>query len=728
MPMGPMPATPGGLGPAFDPSNMPAFDVDQLVNELEELKKNPEMMRQMEEFIRNAPPELLEQAAKIGENMIGSLTPEEQKRVESKVEEIAQAAPPSLYQPTAPVPQPTAAPSFQKPPSLPRPKKMIPSPITTENDDGGAASIPEKPAPETIKLVKELLDTIIYHLDSLILKTVDDTIFIATRPALLEIQTLRFLLTAINKSEFHTRLAQNSYAKIRDTLSELSRALTKREPRVTAPVVEAPEEELKTPYETLGVSPRASDEEIKIAYEALLKKHDPEKVAKKLEAEDASEEDITREMLKADIARTEIVEAWNEIGRDPKMREQADRIIQAKDQERIEQYRITYDRTENLVTELGKYIFALLTTVENIIRQYEPEALKQKEAMEEMENARLQEREKLLSTRPIKLSTGRLDPYYHVPETVPNSNFFNGYGGYPSWLPSAEQPSLESPHTDNHLKSTAPGQKPTEPDKKSKAEKPVHVESKTKRAERAQKVDTRSVHQMLQDLTKNIKSAKKSLENPETQKLITRIRSAEPTTLTEKEKVEEATPDKEEAKTEKKPDADTEEAKKLRAEGFKELPHELTEEELEEKPGLSVEPKKAAVKPREKISEKEISTLTEGLALKKASDTAQNLIKIINILREPPTDKELEAYDKLTDEFEKRDNLEALAGALGSSKLTDPKIREAQTNISTLMRNVDSLKSFFTYHPGKGGEKKEKLSGSELKTEAKTTPTETPAT
>lgn len=712
MPMGGAPAFAPGQGaamPAFDPSQI---DPNEIEKALKELQDNPALMDQMRrdmDRMARENPELLQQLSGFGKDIMESLPADKRRLIESKVEEIASAQPA--------IPAQSEQPQQEGPtPFAPSPSKKPQKPEPVEQEEEEAESAPEAQepvSPKNVALVQTALQTILFHLDSLIQKTnIDDTIFMATKAALLEIQALRFMLHVLNQPEHYRRFAQSSYAKTRDLLVNLSETLEQIEPTIK-PVPEQEEEE--TPYVILHIPPTASDKEIKAKYTTEAEKR--KKIIQQAKKKGASEEKI-RASQKARLELEILKEAFEALGgNDPKMREQTDRAIASQTAEQEQQYQATFKDATMLIHEMSKSTILLLTTLENYMRQYEASALKKKKAIEEAEKEHLKDREAMIKAKPPRTTTyGRLDHALYFPESRPSypsaEPAYPWYSPVPTPSPAYGQPSSLAPHP-----STQPGQKPVEKPgaaeqkERGKEGDKARVEvPQSKRTAEAQKIDSRPVTTMLKDLTSSVKSINEILASADTKKVLDSIAHAESAAPSAPAKAEGKPTEEGKATTEKekgKGEISNEEAQQ-RAALMKELPHELTEEETSKETKKTEPVKKAAPT----LSAATVQSFAKGLNLKASADTAQKLVQKLNKLRAPTTEVEVDEYEKLADEIEKqKTTLPALEQALQSTKLSLPEITDMRSQLTMLQQNLAGLQQYYAYKPSsekKGEQKPEK--------------------
>ncbi len=283
----------------------------------------------------------------------------------------------------------------------------------------------------------------------------------------LELQELIFLLHLLNKRELIAYLTSKDFSKLYSTLEQLHSQLIANEPKIMIDT-HFENEEIDNPYEILGLSPKATSEEISDTYDKLKQKYDPELIKKGLEKEGISEKDRSRKLKEAVLLFDDIESAYESL-KNPKEKAQIDRELheQIASQKRAkESSKHAFDRIINAISS-AIYDQRVIQDIQSLFQKHAPEEKKkadawekeQKEAFElskkrEIEQGTLAKAAQAQSQQGLRAATRQKDVYqefwnkYKVPEPKP--------------VPPMPQPQKEAPKAPT----------PTPAGKKEEAKKP----------------------------------------------------------------------------------------------------------------------------------------------------------------------------------------------------------------------------------------------------------------
>ncbi len=272
-------------------------------------------------------------------------------------------------------------------------------------------------------------------------------------PSIKEMQDIVAYLKIIRNKQHMQRLASNEYKDIVTTLQMLTPQLQKLEPRIEVPEVD----EEQNPYQVLGLTQQATQQEIQQQYEKLKSEKSPEEVEKRLQEQGASPRQIKKAVRDARIAFTDIQEAYNTLS-DPKMREQIQRQKSAQ-QKQLTDMRQTVIETQNEVVNTLKTAIEnnnIISRLEAFLKAYEPQELEKKKQLEKAEQEQRKSQKERERQRPPQPGGQRLEPRPKPPKKIPEPR-----GGA---APAPQQPTKTE-------KRDSERQKPKQDDQKQKAEK-----------------------------------------------------------------------------------------------------------------------------------------------------------------------------------------------------------------------------------------------------------------
>jgi hypothetical protein len=230
--------------------------------------------------------------------------------------------------------------------------------------------------------------------------------------------------TLINSPDHLARLTHEKFDRLFQLLVKLEKVLTQYEKKLVIPSAAQHEDDelvYLDPYHILGITPRASAEDITAAYEALRAAYNLEKIEQDLTAQQIKPTHMKRKINAIKLQLRNIEDAYQQLG-DPKLRAQIDRNAL-----------ITYQQKLSLEEEARRVAYALQNALHQLVingvfelfdqffAQFEPIAVARRKEMEAAEQQRRTEQEarhKLVATP---------------------SPYRGQSSEYPDWLPPYEQ-------------------------------------------------------------------------------------------------------------------------------------------------------------------------------------------------------------------------------------------------------------------------------------------------
>jgi curved DNA-binding protein CbpA len=465
--------------------------------------------KEMEEiinFLNSAPPEVIEQLSRAGEEMLASMTDEELREaapfLESmnvNPEEIREEARRAVAQRTT-----TEVPAT---PIEPRETYQPPTPTTP--------IIPEKPKVSVgeVRQTSALVQGIIEDLSALRQKAASiREVHEMVRPWLQDLRELMYYLRVIDRHDYHERLAESNYQRLLKTLHALHGALKTELPDIVLPAdlfVES------GPYDILGVRPSASEADIDKAYKKLAEKYNPSIIEKKLQSEGISEKDIKRQ-VKAATLNFEVIEDAYEQLKDKKSREQVDRVLTSQQTALQQKINQASNALKSITRALSQAIYSddLLGDLERFLAAFAPQQLALKKELEAAEKKRLAEQEQLAKTRPIP-TFGKYEPEFkEQTHSYPHDyGYFSDFPSYRhfddnyppfSYGPEREKGEGQKAGPDKEIKEDKDKEKKDKEDKDKAAKEKAEFEPTKKRAEESEKIDKRSVTEIMKEISNNL--------------------------------------------------------------------------------------------------------------------------------------------------------------------------------------------------------------------------------
>lgn len=345
---------------------------------------------------------------------------------------------------------------------------------------------------------------------------------------------LTYYLEVINKPIHHKLLASQESKNLFISINNLHNTLRKYEPLF---VVENPlesaliddEADEEDPYEILGVSFDASQEEIDETYEILAATKDPKKVEAQLRSQKLSEKDIQRGTKRARDTFAIITDAYEQLS-DKKLRTQIDRAISAKLESQRAQLNASQKALSALLETLNSEVYdkQLLKTLEKFLQQYAPKELAQKKEMEAAEAARKKEQEAARKIQPTKHMQMYREPSFPTPTpqraSTPVGNYPNQYQdtGYHKDRHEESSTIPEKKEERKNAANAAPSEAPK--DTKAKPEDLLKLQERKDKETQA-KADALKDKETQEKIETDMKKALASLKHTKNQGLTTTLQT-----------------------------------------------------------------------------------------------------------------------------------------------------------------------------------------------------------
>lgn len=724
------------------PAAQPAGSLADQMRQVEEMAKDPKFMQEMERMINSIPPEELE---KLMEAELKKYSPEELELIEQTGKKIQQQAmqqqPPAMRQPPA---------HFEPPKPVEAAKPIAPTkPLVAQKPTDQKEQEPARP--DFIKQLHTDITLIVYHLESLLNKSIqDEQVYQRTHALWGNMLGLLHYLKVLAKPEHTERLTQASYQGVIDLLRQLAQTLARSEPRVE--IAEATEHEA-TPWEVIGVPEGASTNQIKTAHRNLANKFNPEQITVGSEHED----DIIAAQRLARVQLHRIETAYKAINT-KKKREQLKREHQALHAEATQKRAKTFKVLDRIMKALNEAIFerGIESTLETFLQQFEPQELAEAQARKTAQEKQLEEQKRMAFIEPMPSMYAGGDELTY-PSGIGGTEF--GGGGYtPSFVPASDFSrgrggGLERPA--ETLKGgggggaqgtgavqTAPVRGAPSSGKK----------EKSKYEQKAAAIDSRTPEQILEEMISQYATMESTLASDAGKAFIKRLSAAEPETKepTRKEKTEAQKnpleqPNQPETKTQPEGEApeeflnapwfeaeaerleeeaqDAERAGKKEEADVKRAEAQKVRKELEERQikQQTKEPEKPEKKPGEKEPERptkkvttpgatltdvEIKAFDEQAKISALAQNSEILKKLLRALRLAPlkekdAERRMGLGDKLVSAVEKPSTQRAaLVKALAETKLQSAKgVQNMLASLQTFEQNFADLKQLFSAAP-----------------------------
>ena len=320
-----------------------------------------------------------------------------------------------------------------------QPVAQAPVPTTTEQVAEPLEPKAEIVSTETHAKVRDMLTRLIAQLNSLRQKVVHSSPDNALRTWRTELDDLVFYLTVINKKEHHERLITKEFAQLLKQIRQLADAMNTHEPLFV--IRDTPAEDFDDPYEILGISSSATEDEIEEAFYAISENKDPEIVKKRLTTEGVSGKDLERAVKEARRSFNIIQDAHEKLI-DAKLRAQVDREHSAQITYNQAAHKSSDAALQSIIRALTNSLYnqLLLTNLEAFLKKYEPQELAKKKQMEQSEALRRKEQEAAGRTRAYPSPGGPFEPTVRLSgggsSNAPGyygGSGYDPYGGYPDY-------------------------------------------------------------------------------------------------------------------------------------------------------------------------------------------------------------------------------------------------------------------------------------------------------
>jgi len=418
----------------------------------------------------------IDNVAKQFEEEYKKLTPEQQAQVDRELREelIRNGIDPDtlqpLNQPAQQVPQqPPATPTPPIPPSTPLPISDQPTCASTQKYTPQQASC-------LLQKIISLIESCRRKLSLMPLKDL---------PLNHWLSVLALYTKTISTNEHIQRLTLITYERLFQLLTKLESILSIYEPQLTVtPQDDTDQHDASLdPYRILGVSPRASDDDITANYQALCAAYDMKKIEQNLKEQKLNPQRIKRQLDAIKLQLRNIEDAYEQL-HDAKLRAQIDRNTILIYQQRYaleKESQLTYLEFQNALHQL--ILNGLFEAFDQFFAQFEPIAIAHRKEMDTAEQQRRTEQEarhRLVATPSNNIRGGEYPDWYPTPEPqnyyaptplpsyTPSTSMGSGQGG-----PSGSGSSETNKKDDGSSKQRSGGgggaqQKPSEQTKKDK--------------------------------------------------------------------------------------------------------------------------------------------------------------------------------------------------------------------------------------------------------------------
>lgn len=452
-----------------------------------ELVMSEEEMNQMLEFLSTLDEKELEELEKIGRQVLTDM-----------------GLNPDTLEPLSPA----AAPVVPTPPATEVPK------VSDE-----VTKVPVNPQTilDITALIKKLTEQVMSAQEQLFF-TYDKT---SSLPAREELQDLLYYLKVLHHKPLIERLSLPAYTKLINNLRILSDQL-ERYP-FTKPVITQPQS--MDPYAVLELSPSASEEEIKQAFEQRANKLNVEQLKQQFEEAQLPEKDQKRLLKEAQLSLSLLKDAYETL-QDPLTRERLNRereTLRILSQEQRDQLKIQQERFAQFFHKVV-YEKQISGDIEKFLQEFEPEQLKIKKMHDEAEAQR--RKEQAAKITPTKTPGGPYEKPVRRPDLRPTPPPYIPFGGKDISSSGAKlsptQPQETKPEK-KPLGDKGPTKKPGDKEKKEaskdkdKKDKPKDGSKSSKAVKRDgdKKTYKKSAQQLLKDVNEKTPKLRESLQKQE---------------------------------------------------------------------------------------------------------------------------------------------------------------------------------------------------------------------
>jgi curved DNA-binding protein CbpA len=332
-----------------------------------------------------------------------------------------------------------------KPISPPESEKIAETVVSTTPIPAKVETPPSEYSENTIKILFEQLTDHLGQLRQKIAETHNQRLHAWSS----DLHDLVFFLLILSKKHHYKNLAAREHVTLVKSLKQLAESLSIYVPLlINSNVIN--QDTTDNPYHILGVSQKASQQEIEKAYETLTQNLSPESVASSLKEQGASNQNLVKAQKEARLSFTLITDAY-EILKDPKSRSQFDRQYTIEQKNRSQAELNSRQATDSIINALTQAFHEqkLISSLEQFIKKYEPEELNKKKELDAAHKQRQKEQEALskLTSRPSPggpyEQPGYRQSSYERPERGPS--FFNSpMPSFTKYSPSSYEPSAPS--------------------------------------------------------------------------------------------------------------------------------------------------------------------------------------------------------------------------------------------------------------------------------------------
>lgn len=209
----------------------------------------------------------------------------------------------------------------------------------------------------------------------------------------LELNEFTYFLNILKEPDIIKYLISKEFQTLYKNLIKLSKVLDKNEKNIN--IIENLDQELN-PYEVLGLSSHASNQDIEKAYKELKELYDSENLRKTLRKENLSEKEIEKKLKQAKLSFSFIQNAYDSL-KDPKEKAQLDKNLRQSEYIENQLEKNSLEAFEAIKLELTNSLFNILSDIKKLLEKYKPEELAKAKAQEELEKKILEESKKTIA-------------------------------------------------------------------------------------------------------------------------------------------------------------------------------------------------------------------------------------------------------------------------------------------------------------------------------------------
>ncbi|MCL5436943.1 MAG: hypothetical protein M1549_03660 [Candidatus Dependentiae bacterium] len=521
MPEGMSPMLPGGMvpspGAAPEPTRTPAFapggmptpssaEIADAFSMVEEMQRNdPAQFHKLEEQGR----QMIRELAKHDPGQLENFAKQFGLTAEELVAEAEKPSEPLLPQPAQEdmLEEPEEELPFIRPQETPKPS-LAPAP-----KPAAEAPSEKKPVPVDEGRVRRAIAQVSEHIESLRTKMASSPmVYEELRSLELDLLSLALLISIIDTPEHIKRIATGEYSDLVLALENLATTLLTEEPLIQAL------RPSQTKYDLLGVSPQVTDTQLEKVFKELKDTLSPAVIEKQLKKEGLTGEDLKRQVKAARITFAELEEAYDLIHDPITRRDIVDREIELEAKEQGLNSASSQAAIKEIREALGTALYKqeIISKMENYLEKYAPEELKLKKALAKEEKKRIDEQKRRARQRAVTTPGESFEPTIRLP----HGHGEYGYPGGRSWSPEGYSRQRQGPSDYGSLSKRGPEiEKKRAPDEAGRSS--TRQETLTPGEKEAQKIDKRSMKEVISDLDKKFKEFSKTYDAPESKKLMT---------------------------------------------------------------------------------------------------------------------------------------------------------------------------------------------------------------